>query len=279
MKPDDINPEPIDHLLRFGSSNLNVQVFIDKYLRPLQSQRHGGKIEIQRTGTRWEHSLYWVLNTKPPIDKPKVDDPTLLLNRLLHEVMKTGNAQVRLDPRIVYGFSNVGRGFYPTFLYALNKQSLLNGDHRYPSPMIIEGASGLYCARPPDSPKEQMYHFLFHLKMTMDYLAKFPIDKRSKISVADIARDLTLLPKRAAYVRSGTDVGVIYTDDSLKGLEGDELFGRFCLIQHFTRQKYCKQQEEVETMGTTAKDAQVMDNQSQDVPDTEPPVSRWEEVE
>lgn len=211
---------------------------------------------------------YWMFSVEAPKDKPKVADPTSYLNHLLYEVMKAGNAHQYVDPKIIYGFSNSGRGFYSTFLYALNKQKLLTGNFTYPSPMIVEGANGLYCARQPDSPKEQLYHFLFHLHATVAHLAANPIGRKSSVSATDVARMLTSLPKRAAFVRSGEDVGVMYTTDTSPWMSGVYLEEVIGFIREQTRRAYCTPKEQFAT-----------DPSVGNKPGEEPPVSRWEEVE
>jgi hypothetical protein len=261
---EDIEPRPVDYLLKYGSDDYVVQTFIDTYLRPLQSQVHSGQVEIRDPGFRADHLPYWMLSVEPPKDKPKVADPTPYLNHLLYEVMKTGDAAAIIDPRIVYGFSNMGCGFYSSFLYALNKQNLLTDAIRFPSPLIVEGANGLYCARQPDGSKEQMYHFLFHLRMTIQHLAMNPIGKKSSLSASEVAHMLTQLPKRAAFVRSGSYVGVMYTDNTGQSVPADKFLERFYNIRGRTRDTYCKPKEELQHTNASDKPPE--------------PMSRWEEV-
>jgi hypothetical protein len=272
MKPEDIDPKPIEHLLQYGSDNPQVQTFINSYLRPLQSQKRSGQIEIRNPGTRWDNLPFWMLSVKVPEDKPKVADPTPYLNHFLYEVMKTGDWGGPILPQIVYGFANCGQGFYKEFLYTafhgLNKEALLTDKISYPHPLVVEmGNGGLRWTRPPDSGKEQLYHFLFHLRATMKHLAENPLGKKSTLSASEVASMLTQLPRRAAFVRSGDDVGVIYTEDTLAPCDTNELRKRYYLIRGQTRQKYCRPKEEL------ARDTDVPSK-----PD-EPPVSRWEEVQ
>src|SRR6266516_2104845 len=113
--------------------------------------------------------------------------------------------------------------------------------HRFPNKLlVVEGADGLQWTRPPESRWEQLHHFLFHLRMTMAYLAVNPIGKKSTLSATDVAHMLTQLPKRAAFVRSGDDVGVIYTDDTPPPVDSATFHERLRLIRDQTRQKYCR---------------------------------------
>jgi hypothetical protein len=125
----------------------------------------------------------------------------------------------------------------------------------------------MHWTRPPETGKEQMYHFLFHLRMTMAHLADNPLGKKSSQSASEVAAMLTQLPKRAAFVRSGEDVGVIYTADTPKLASADTIRKRFYLIRGQTRAKYCTP---VELLNGLAPQPEMKN---------EPPVMRWEEVQ
>ncbi len=201
-----------------------------------------------------------------PADKPKVADPTQSLNYLLYQVMRTGQDALPIPVEIVYGFSNCGRGFYSAFRHSLNKRELLSYDIAFPPYLVVEGVNGLYWTRPPEGGKEGLYHFLFHLRMVMAHLAVNPIGKKSTVSSTEVAHMLTQLPRRAAFVRSGEDIGVIYTDDTLSAVQGPVLAERLETIQAQTRQKYCRPKAEIE-------------GSSIPLPSLEPQLSSWEEVE
>lgn len=264
IRPEDIDPRPVEHLLKYGSEDAPVQTFIDTYLRPLHAQIHSGQVEIKRLP--WHEELVRkTFNPESAPVKPKTDDPTPYLNHLLYEVMKTGNSHQFIDPKIIYGYSNIGYGFYSAFLYTLNKKDVLAWDFQYPHPMILSGANGPYCARRPETSKEQLYHFLFHLQTTMVYLSANPIGKKTTRSVSDIAHDLSSLPKRAAWVSSGEDVGVIYTLDTDPWMSGDYLEECINFIREHTRGQYCRQIE------------QQID--STDTNEPQQPTPRWEEID
>jgi hypothetical protein len=110
-----------------------------------------------------------------------------------------------------------------------------------------------------------MYHFLFHLRITMVHLAENPVGKKTSQSASEVAMMLTQLPKRAAFVRSGEDVGVIYTDDTPKAANADTVRKRHYLIRGQTRAKYCTPVE------LLREDTPIQDN-------NEPPIMRWEEL-
>ncbi len=115
VRPEDIDPRPVEHLLRYGSDYHDIQTFVGWYLLRLEHQKEGGHIEIKRRGFPWGDVPSWVLNVKPSEEMPKVPDPTPFLNHLLYQVMKTGNADVYIPSEVVWGFSNSGRGFYSVF--------------------------------------------------------------------------------------------------------------------------------------------------------------------
>jgi hypothetical protein len=268
VRPEDIDPKPVEHLLHHGSDDFDTQTCVERYFLPLQSQKHSGTVEITHPGFRSEHIGYWVLNVEAPKENPKVADPTPYLNHLLYQVMKTGNAEVYIPSEIVYGFANCGRGFYSVFRYAPNKGKLLSLDVRFPEHLVTDAGDGLQWTRAPEDSKEELLCFLYHLRATMRYLAAHPLGKKTNVSPADIAGRLVQLPKRVAYVRSGNDVGVIYTDDALPQMDEYTALGNYSIIKVQTRDKYCRQVKTVDSPPI-----------SPNTPDDEPPISRWEEVE
>jgi hypothetical protein len=81
---------------------------------------------------------------------------------------------------------------------------------------------------------------------------------------------LTALPKRAAFVRSGDTVGVIYTHDTPPPLSRQQLFERGRDILTRTRAVYCHPKAEVEQL--------FMQSSAQFVVSMQP-INRWEVVE
>ncbi len=186
VDPESIEVNPVDYLLKHGSDNYQVQTFIDFYLRQLQPLSRNAEIEIRNPGFRWEHLTYLGLGVKPPEGKPVVANPFHRLNHLLHEVMKTGNSNLPIHPDIVRGFSNCGLGFYGDFRLA-NKSELLGPDISFPPYLVVETATGSRWTRVPENGKEQLGHFLYHLRCTMSYLSQNPIGKRSTLSSSEVA--------------------------------------------------------------------------------------------
>lgn len=263
VRPDNINPHPVDYLVQYGANDPDVQVFIDFYLRYLKTQRSSGKVKIKNAGINWSRYVSALLWVPEPDNSIEVDDPLPELNHLLYEVMKTGNSDLAISPRIVRGFANCGLGFYPAFKWALLlNRSMLTSDISYPAALVVDTAYGQQWTRQPEDGREQMFHCLFGLRQTMKYLSQNPIGKKSVLTVSDVASDLLRLPKRAAYVHSGSDVGVIYTDDNMPGVSGDELKYRLDYIRVNTRHNYCKKLEP--TSPSAVKKMEL---------------SRWEEVE
>ena len=207
IKPEDINAHPAEYLLTYGSDVPEVQVFIETYLRPLQGQKRGNRVEI-------DHFAYDWINGKP-LDKPRVPDPTPYLDNLLYYVMKTGDPDVRIPRDVVIGFANCGRGFFGQVRGLANTDRILSIETRFPPALMVQTADGGFrWTRVPESGTEQLFHLIFHLRTLMIYLASEPIGKKSTPSTTIVGQMLTNLPRRAAFVRSAETVGVIYTNDT-----------------------------------------------------------------
>lgn len=267
VRPEDIDPKPVEYLLKYGSNNYDVQTFDDWYVLPSQSQVHNGNVEITHPGFRAEHIPFWVLNVKPSDEKPKVPDPTPYLNNLLYQVMKTGNPAFDIPFEVVYGFSNCGRGFYSVFRYWWNKEKLLSPQVSYPAHLVVDAGNGPEWTRAPEDSKEQLYHFIFHLRATMEYVAAHPLGKKTSSSPTDIAQEIVALPKRHAFVRSGHDVGRIVTADTLPPMDEYTILGNYSRISVQTREKYCRQVKVSDSPPTNP-----------NTPDDDMPISRWEEI-
>ncbi len=98
----------------------------------------------------------------------------------------------------------------------------------------------------PKNEREQFLHFVFCLRGAMRYLAAHPLGKKAEASTAAVAQLLTQLPRRHALVRSGDDIGRIYTDDTPPMLDGASLQQRIQMVQAQTRATYCRRRDEVE---------------------------------
>lgn len=275
IKPEDIEPHPVNYLLTYGSDHPAVREFIKVYLRPLQFQKRGGKVDIAGT-----HLTFDLWNGIKPHDDLYVSDPTPYLDNLLYTVMKSGNAQAPIPPEAVLGFANSGRGFFSQARGLTNGHQLLRADVDFPAALVVMGANGEpRWTRVPESGREQLYHLLFHLRLTMMHLATEPIGKKTAPSTTVVGQMLTQLPRRAAFVRSGETVGVIYTNDTPQRVTGNELQLRAQAVLTQTRQKYCHPRKEVERSFLEPEAGEPANASSMvqaDAPAMQPPMSRWE---
>lgn len=272
IKPEDIEAHPVNYLLTYGSDDPQIKTFIETYLRPLQSQKRGGKVDIQ--GSHLTYDLWNGIKQR----EVYVADPTPYLDNLLYQVMHLQNPGSDISYDVVWGFSNCGRGFFNTNRLLLG-DDLLSAAVRFPPALVVRTADGdLRWTRKPESGMEQLYHFLFHLRMTMAVLAETPIGKKSAPSSTAVGQMLTSLPRRAAFVRSAETVGVIYTEDTKNRLQGRELIARIQAILTQTRKKYSHPRAEVERLftqvGTT--DTKIPKLEAREV--TASPLPRWEEL-
>ena len=240
VQPDDIETDPVNYLLHNPSNNPVVRLFTDMYLHPMREHRHrGGKIDVE--------SYRYDYTTGRQLPNRQVADPTVRLNNLLYETMREGNPRLPLTPEIVQGFSVCGRGFYKQAVGMNVRDPLLWIDAKFPRHLVVQAADGsLRWTRPPEAGNEQMYHFVFHLRLVMQYLSENPIGKATTLSTAEVARILTSLPKRSAFVRSANTVGVVYTHNTAPGKTGNALYERIKGVLMQTRKTYCHPRNEVE---------------------------------
>ena len=196
----EIDPKPVEYLITYGHDHPQVQTFIDTYLRPMRSQRRGGRIEI--TDYFAGYATETVANlmgytTQRTI--PTVSDPEPYLNSYLYEAMKRRSAVFPIPLEIVYGFSKCGRGFFKYFyqMGEKNRAWHISIDMGYPKDLVVKTGTGEYrFIRQPRDGEEQLYHFLFYLLETEEQLIRNPIGKKTRTTVtsADIAQMLNSLP-------------------------------------------------------------------------------------
>jgi Type IV secretion-system coupling protein DNA-binding domain len=265
VQPDDIEVHPMHYLLAHPSNDPVVREFTETYLHPLQGYRRGaGRIKIEA----WKIGGPKVFGD---YDNLYVSDPTWQLDGLLYEVMQTGNPSLPIPPEVVEGFSNCGRGFYKQAIGIGYNDPLLQADARFPRHLVVQTADGEFrWTRQPDSELEQLYHFVFHLRLVMMRLAEEPIGKATVTSPSEVAKMLTILPKRAAFVRSADTVGTIYTHSTIPAPPRQALYRQIVQVLNHTRAVYCHPREEVERSFLPV-DAQLQAPIQ--------PVNRWEEVE
>jgi hypothetical protein len=284
----------VDKVLRTRTSDFppHVQTFVHTYLIPVQANIHGGRVDIgEHWGIRSIGKLLWYGALKEVQKRSYwVDDPTDRLNSLFYECMRTGHANLPIPWEIAIGFSTTGGGFFAAIKGP--NATLLPG-FEFPPHLVIDGK----WTRKPETASERLLCFVFYLRQTMSYLAKHPIGKVSAPSANAVGRMLTQLPRRAAFVRSGEDVGVIYTLPTPKRLSGQELTERIQLIREQTRITYCHPCEEVElrilgdadatrvqpmaaVIASAAADEQVAQTPVFALAQAYPPrYARWEEVD
>lgn len=279
VRPEDISANVTEELrLRASDYGPMVQEFVTWYLQPLQKYRRGrGKLEIAHGGFDLLGE-FANMAAGGQLDNPMMDDPTDFLNRLLYDVMRSGNPNLPVPWQIPVGFSNSGRGFFAAARGISHDDLTADVLHRIPSYLVVRRADGsLKWGRAPESSKEQLYHFLFHLRMVMQHLAANPVGKKSTASTTVVGQMLTQLPRRAAFVRSGDTVGVMYTHNTPKTAPPSELRTRTLAVQAHTRLAYCHARDEVEAAFTGDQAVQDAVQVAVQVPQGAP-INRWEEV-
>jgi hypothetical protein len=210
VRPEDIDPHPIKYLLTYPTDDYHVKLFVDRFLRPLQSMRSGGHVEV----TPKLNTLTAMRGEEMPTYE--LWDPTLHLDQLLYEVMTTRNPHVRIPFDIVEGFSGCGHTFYNEWRHVLDKEWWLGTDITFPAALVIQKPDGtMEWTRRPDDGKEDLYLFIFCLRATMAYLARQPIGKETAMTTAEIAGQLVELPNREMYVRAGNEVARVRTNDMI----------------------------------------------------------------
>lgn len=266
VSPENIESKPVEYLLTYGSDELAVQQFIADYLRPMQGFKHGNKIEL---GAHLTFDVWSGAQMRDVV----VADPTPYLNNLLYQVMRTGNPDVDIPFEVVMGFARCGRGFYSHARMA--GSGVLGPSVRFPPVLVVPSSDSSRWTRAPESGLEQMYHFVFYLRSVMQYLASEPIGKKSAPSTTVVSQMLTQLPRRAAFVRSGDTVGVVYTQHTPKTAPPSEARARLLAVQARTRQTYCRSRDDIENaFATSEARAPAMD----DTQFLEAIRSRWEEA-
>lgn len=264
----DFDPHPTKYLLEQGASDSLVKTFIEVYLRPLQHHKRSGAVEI--LSERHIGVLDIIMPGAVGSDGKKAAveerDPTLYLDNLLVEVMRTKNPMLDIPYEAVAGFANCNGGFYKAVKWARGSQAL-TGNVQFPEYLANQTHQGYVWLRPPHDEGERFLHFIFHMRTVMMYFARNPLIKGGKVQMVDYAQILLGLPKRMALVRSGDDVGLIQTNDTPRPLVGEALEARRFFIREHTRQRYCHPRDQIETL----------------IENTTPPdeftLRRWEEVE
>lgn len=246
IAPEDLEPHATKHLAAYGCEDPTVRTFIERYLRPMQLEGKRVEIVSERAVTFLESLVPGSMEQeKAPTYE---ENPTIYLDPLFYEVMRTRNGLLPIPPGAVVGFANCMGGFYRatrwSLAHAFSGNQLLTAEASFPTYLATHTARGWVWLRPPESPEERLLHCIFHLRATMLYLAEHPIGKVSKTTSAESAQALLSLPKRAAWVRHGDGVGVIYTHHTPRPAPGAA--ERAYFVREQTRQRYCHPREQIE---------------------------------
>ncbi len=249
IKPEDITPHPIQHLLDYGSPEPSVQAFIDSYVRPLSQHRRGNWIELSNRGFSWTDMAIDVASGgSAPSSAIRLPDPLPWLDDLLRRVMETNNPDLPIPGDAVAGFANAGAGFFPQIRNRPDSDPMFQPGYNFPTTLVVEQDGVSTWVKRPENGKEQLLHCIFSIRSVMEYLAFYPIGTETKMTDHDTAQILRNLPKRAAAVKTGDEQGVIYTLDNPPHVTGAELQQRLTNVQTRTRDTFCRPREEVEAM-------------------------------
>ncbi len=298
VKPEHVDPHATETLMNHPHLHPdNVQVFIESYLRTLAPQHvgsYGNKVKLRDLGVDAWDAFSAVVNKMPTPYEVEIESPIVPLDYLLQQIMVTGLYQAPIPPQAVRGFANCGITFWQKVRFLRADDPLLSADIpglNIPGYLLGVSPDGNYCwLRDPENGTEQLLHFLFHLRVTMRYLAEHPLGTRSTVSTAEVGKMLNSLPKRAAFVRSGKTVGTIYTHQTPKHLSNVDYDQWVRSIRAQTRLKYCRPKAEVEqalfgpsSTQTAAPPPPAPVAVPQPLPSadtaTQPSLSGWEEAE
>lgn len=233
VKPEDLDDEPLKQLLKHCEHSL-VEVFLREYVAKVEDK------EILR-----------------------------LLNRLLYKVMRDGTSTLSIPPEIVLGFAHIGYDFHSAFLRSRHKAAILSGNAAFPPALVVRTPDGgSRFTRLPEHNGEQLYHFLYHLYATILWVEQNPIGKKTTTSNTEVASMLTQLPPRAAFIRAGDEIGVVYTHDTEEPIDDDVVISIVKeMVRDQTRAMYCRAKADIEQGHVT--DINVGNN--------EPQAPGWEE--
>ena len=209
----DIEPKVAEYLLKYGSDNQSIKTFIEFYLRPMQLHKHGHQVYIQ--DKQFDFDMGKLLTRgaiNGGLDKENffVADPTPYLDNLLYDVMREHNPNKSIPYEAMIGVANFGVANCGKKFYAQGRKisdDVLAPRYVFPPHLVSTAALGGRWLRSPESSSEQLLHFVFTLRNVMAYLAEHPVGTAKPATTASVVQNLTQLPRRAAWVRSGEVVG------------------------------------------------------------------------
>jgi hypothetical protein len=283
VKPEHVDPHPCETLATHAHLYPDaVQEFIEWYVQPIALQAvgsHGNMIELHDLGVGVMDIALGMLNGGR-IHSVKVENPTLYLDYLLQQAMVSADASLPIPALAVRGFANCGYSFWQLVKWLRDGDKRLTSDIpnlHIPPHLAAYTRDGWRWLRNPESGKESLLHFLFHLRLTMQYLAANPLGKQTVASASDVGKMLNQLPRRCAWVRSGTETGTIYTHDTppANSRLKDDIAS---YIRDHSRAVYCHQKAEVEQQFNGEAQATPPPQPKNNIQNEPPKLSGWEEA-
>src|SRR5262249_26860456 len=232
----------VKDLMHMGSDlPYQVQTFVEMYLRGL---RRSDEIQVKHVEYTLGDMIFHGTSGKPP--KVTLTNPTTALADLFRQVMRTGNPHLPVPINAIEGLANGGHGFYTTSWFERPHMHWLTAHlSQFPGHLVRQTADGWRWLREPESKHDQFLHCLFHLRMTMAFLAENPLGKAKAGKKDEIAHALSQLPVRCAYVQASDGVWYMRTLDTTPAVDRENLKARLHFIREQTRQTYCHPRSEV----------------------------------
>lgn len=284
VKPEHVDPHPTDTLVNQAQTYpAAIQDFVEWYLLPIDLQAigpHGNTIELHDVGVSAMDIALGMMNGGR-VHSVKVENPIPYLDYLLQLAMVYGDATLPIPALAVRGFANCGHSFWPLVRGLDDNDKRLLSDIpalNIPKHLAVQTPDGWQWTRDPESGREQLLHLLFHIRVTMRYLAAHPLGKETVATASDVGKMLNQLPRRCAWVRSGTKTGTIITHDTPPS--STMLHEDLAFIRDHTREVYCHPKADVEKQfNGEAQSAPPPQQPQQNQPDQPPKLSGWEEAE
>lgn len=271
IKPEDTSNNAVHELQVMGSDlPFPVQVFVETYLRGIKAT---GDIPVKKG---LEPSLRDYLTKGYAVPKKTLPSPVSSLNDLFRSVMRSGNPRLPIPENAIVGLANGGMGFYVESWFGAHDARWLTRDlSEFPKHFVGQDGDGWRWKRRPEDEREQFLHCVFHLRMTMQFLAEHPLGKATNNS-SNVAQLLSHLPIRHAFVHASDGVWYMRTLDTPPAVDAENLNARLHFIREQTRQTYCHPRSQVEAKPMSTEQPEALT--SAPAMSTESPVhSRWED--
>lgn len=229
VRREDIEPEAVKHLLKYGHENKEIEDFVKTYLRPLQTgARKNRKIWIEYmdkgffSGGKGNETL--------------VEDPEPYLTALLYEVMVKKDGTLPIPAKVLWGFSGCDGGFYKAVRSAsrMRKMFLCQESDLY---VLKKGGAGFGGVLGVAPEIRAMEEFIYALRTMMHFLARNPLAEKNMADASAVADEVQKLKPREALVKISNRVYEVRTLDL--SATGGDLEARRKAVVARTRQKYC----------------------------------------